>query len=145
MDVVDLNQKVFKLMIRSKKIMQRFVEEEQLTTIEYYLLEELWKFSREDKTISMSELAQHFQVSLPAVMHKVDHLLEKRMLSKISSPKDKRTKLLKLSEQAEEAILNIRKKYQDWIDAYLNYLNEDAVYLEAILNKTIAFMEGKDD
>lgn len=93
----------------------------------------------------MSELAQHFQVSLPAVMHKVDHLLEKRMLSKISSPKDKRTKLLKLSEQAEEAILNIRKKYQDWIDAYLNYLNEDAVYLEAILNKTIAFMEGKDD
>lgn len=67
------------------------------------------------------------------------------MLSKISSPKDKRTKLLKLSEQAEEAILNIRKKYQDWIDAYLNYLNEDAVYLEAILNKTIAFMEGKDD
>ncbi|HIT49555.1 MAG TPA: hypothetical protein IAD46_00865, partial [Candidatus Pelethenecus faecipullorum] len=66
-------------------------------------------------------------------------------LSKISSPKDKRTKLLKLSEQAEEAILNIRKKYQDWIDAYLNYLNEDAVYLEAILNKTIAFMEGKDD
>ena len=145
MDVVDLKQKVFKLKIRSKKIMQRFVEEEQLTTIEYYLLEELWKFSREDKTISMSELAQHFQVSLPAVMHKVDHLLEKRMLSKISSPKDKRTKLLKLSEQAEEAILNIRKKYQDWIDAYLNYLNEDAVYLEAILNKTIAFMEGKDD
>ena len=88
---MDLNQKVFKLKIRSKKIMQRFVEEEQLTTIEYYLLEELWKFSREDKTISMSELAQHFQVSLPAVMQKVEHLLEKRMLSKISSHKDKLT------------------------------------------------------
>lgn len=67
--------------------MQRFVEEEQLTTIEYYLLEELWKFSREDKTISMSELAQHFQVSLPAVMHKVDHLLEKGCYPKSVRPK----------------------------------------------------------
>ena len=102
------------------------------TSIDIFLLLEL-KFH--DK-ISASEIAAKYHVTIPAVMHKLDSLINDEYIIKTVDEVDKRKKYYTLTPKANMLLEDNKKIIDEKINNLFNYLGEkDKLELFRILNR----------
>ena len=102
-------------------------------SIELFLLLEI----RCHKNITASEIASKYHVTIPAVMHKLDSLINDDYLIKIVDEKDKRKKYFNLTPKANMLLEDNKKIIDDKINHLFDYLGSDKEELIRILNKIV--------
>ena len=100
-------------------------------SIELFLLLEI----RCDKKITASGIANKYHVTIPAVMHKLDDLVENEYLIKTTCDKDKRKKYYSLTPKANLYLEDNKHVIDYKIHNLFNYLGEDKDELIRILKK----------
>ena len=107
-------------------------------SIDVFILLEL-KFH---ERISASELANKYHVTIPAVMHKLDSLIEENYLIKVVDEKDKRKKYYSLTPKANMLLEDNKQIIDNKINNLFNYLGEkDKTELFRILTKIVEMEE----
>ncbi len=86
--------------------------------------------------VKLTDVSKTLKVTLPAITHKVNDLVEKNYLEKIQSEKDLRVIYIKLTEEGKKYVESIRDDYYNPIEQLAKHLGEqDTVNLLRILNK----------
>jgi DNA-binding MarR family transcriptional regulator len=80
---------------------------------------------------SISELAQVRHISLPTVSRKVEHLVEKGLVARRESQKDRRCTILELTEAGEEIIQEMEFSRRKWLEEQFSVLDDQE--LETII------------
>jgi DNA-binding MarR family transcriptional regulator len=94
-----------------------------------------------NQKIKLTDVAKTLRVTLPAVTHKVNDLVEQKYLIKETSEKDLRVTYIKLTPQGKTYVEMIRETYYQPLKALKDYLgNEDTETLMRLLDK-IAHMK----
>ncbi len=114
------------------------LQKANLTKIEFEILNRIFFLNKQTKA---TELAKDFQVSLPAILHKLDALEKKEFLTKIIKESDKRIKYYSLTDQANKTCEWLHLEYDKAMEAYFEALGEEKEHLFRILDLTIQFME----
>ncbi len=114
------------------------LQKANLTKIEFEILNRIFFLNKQTKA---TELAKDFQVSLPAILHKLDALEKKEFLTKIIKESDKRIKYYSLTDQAKKTCEWLHLEYDKAMEAYFEALGEEKEHLFRILDLTIQFME----
>ena len=102
-------------------------------SVEIFLLLEI----KCHKFITASEIANKYHVTIPAVMHKLDSLINDDYLIKIVDEKDKRKKYFELTPKAVMLLDDNKKIIDDKINHLFDYLGSDKEELIRILNKIV--------
>ena len=93
-------------------------------------------------SITANELAKHFNVTPPTMSECIDGLLEKKLLKKVKSKKDRRVSKITLTDYGQKEMIKARKKIMLALDKKLNILTtkEKKILFEAIniLQKTFS-------
>lgn len=71
---------------------------------------------------SLSELAQHQDVSLPSMSETIQTLVERGWVERDSSPEDRRVTQLKLSRKGQQILTNEHKRLVAWVASRLGNL-----------------------
>lgn len=90
-------------------------------SIEIFLLLEI-KFHEK---ITASGIAEKYHVTIPAVMHKLDSLINDEYLIKVVDEKDKRKKYYHLTPKANMLLDDNKKIIDNKINNLFDYLGED--------------------
>ncbi len=109
-------------------------------SVEIFLLLEI----KCHKFITASEIANKYHVTIPAVMHKLDSLINDEYLIKIVDEKDKRKKYFELTPKAIMLLEDNKKIIDDRINHLFNYLGSDKEELIRILNKIVEMEDDKN-
>lgn len=109
-------------------------------SIEVFLLLEI-KFH---ENITASEIANKYHVTIPAVMHKLDSLINDEYLIKEVDNLDKRKKYYRLTPKANMLLEDNKKIIDNRINSLFDYLGSDKDELIRILKK-ISEMEDDID
>lgn len=107
-------------------------------SIEVFLLLEL----KYHKDLTASMIANKYHVTIPAVMHKLDSLVNDEYLIKTVDEKDKRKKYYHLTPKAEMLLDDNKKIIDNKINNLFNYLGSDKDELIRILTR---ISEMEDD
>ena len=89
------------------------------------------------KNITASEIANKYHVTIPAVMHKLESLINDEYLIKIVDEKDKRKKYFNLTPKAYMLLEDNKKIIDDKINNLFDYLGRDKEELIRILNRIV--------
>ena len=90
-------------------------------SVEIFLLLEV-KFH---ENITASEIANKYHVTIPAVMHKLDSLINEEYLIKVVDEKDKRKKYYHLAPKANMLLDDNKQIIDNKINNLFNYLGEE--------------------
>lgn len=105
-----------------------------LSNADITLLFSVW-FGPEDG-IKPSEIADRLGVTLPAITHKMNSLVEEGYLTRRESTKDQRVNYVLLTEKGEEYINSISGQYYENMQKLIKHLGErDTAVLFRILTK----------
>jgi DNA-binding MarR family transcriptional regulator len=86
--------------------------------------------------IKLSDIAKTLRVTLPAITHKVNDLVEKKYLIKENSTKDLRVTYIKLTPEGKTYVESIRDTYYQPLKVLVDYLGEeDTSHLLRLLDK----------
>ncbi len=102
-------------------------------SIEIFLLLEI----KYHENITASQIADKYHVTIPAVMHKLDSLINDDYLIKIVDENDKRKKYYRLTPKANMLLEDNKKIIDDKINHLFDYLGSDKEELIRILNKIV--------
>ena len=141
MDSSIFTEKLRKLSSLRCSYFKKILAETDLTKMEFEIFSYIYTETSKNKEVSASSIASAFEVSIPAVMHKLDALEEKKLVIKTVSSIDKRNKYFTLTEEAASRIKREYQTHQDMLNNYLSSLGEEQKNLEKLLDLTISFME----
>jgi len=86
--------------------------------------------------VKLSDISKTLRVTLPAVTHKVNDLVEKNYVEKENSPKDLRVTYIRLTPTGKAYVESIREEYYQPLHEVVKYLgDEDTKSLMRILDK----------
>jgi DNA-binding MarR family transcriptional regulator len=93
-------------------------------------------FCDQNQKVKLSDVAKTLRVTLPAITHKVNDLLEKKYIERESSNKDLRVTYIKLTPEGKSYVESIRDEYYKPIKVIADHLGtEDTKELMRILDK----------
>ncbi|HBG33003.1 MAG TPA: hypothetical protein DEG42_05355 [Acholeplasmataceae bacterium] len=75
--------------------------------------------------VKLSDISKTLRVTLPAVTHKVNDLVEKNYVEKETSPKDLRVTYIRLTQTGKEYVESIREEYYQPLREVVKYLGDD--------------------
>ncbi len=75
--------------------------------------------------VMITDIAKRLKVTLPAVTHKVNELVEKNYIEKIPSEKDLRVVYIKLTSEGKTYVESIRDEYYRPIEILANHLGQE--------------------
>jgi DNA-binding MarR family transcriptional regulator len=89
-----------------------------------------------NQKVKLTDIAKTLKVTLPAVTHKVNDLVDKSYLEKVPSEKDLRVIFIRLTENGKKYVESIRDDYYKPIEQLAIHLGEeDSKNLLRIMNK----------
>lgn len=89
-----------------------------------------------NQKIKLTDVSKTLRVTLPAVTHKVNDLVEQKYLTKETSEKDLRVTYIKLTPQGKTYVESIRETYYQPLKALKDHLgSEDTETLMRLLDK----------
>lgn len=89
-----------------------------------------------NQKVKLTDIAKTLKVTLPAVTHKVNDLVDKSYLEKVPSAKDLRVIFIRLTENGKKYVESIRDDYYKPIEQLAIHLGEeDSKNLLRIMNK----------
>lgn len=117
----------------------------EITRMEFDILNYMYFSSMESKKVQASTLAKYFEVSIPAVMHKLDALEEKGLVEKSLDLSDRRIKnyVLSIKTQRELKELFQRQKFRK--EQFFDALGEEKEHLSRILDIALRYLEEEYD
>ncbi len=110
-------------------------------SIEIFLLLEI----KYHENITASQIADKYHVTIPAVMHKLDSLIEEDYLIKEVDTKDKRKKYYRLTPKANMLLDDNKLIIDNKINNLFNYLGEKDKHELLRILKKISEMEVNDN
>ena len=78
-----------------------------------------------NQKVKLTDVAKTLRVTLPAITHKVNDLVEKNYLQKEVSTKDLRVTFIKLTEEGKKYVESIRDEYYQPLKNLVAKLGED--------------------
>ena len=102
-------------------------------SIEIFLLLEI----KYHENITASVIADKYHVTIPAVMHKLDSLINDEYLIKTVDEKDKRKKYYHLTPKANLLLADNKQIIDNKINNLFDYLGSDKEELIRILNRIV--------
>lgn len=75
--------------------------------------------------VKLSDISKTLRVTLPAVTHKVNDLVEKNYVEKETSPKDLRVTYIRLTQTGKEYVESIREEYYQPLREVVKHLGDD--------------------
>jgi DNA-binding MarR family transcriptional regulator len=78
-----------------------------------------------NQKVKLTDVAKTLRVTLPAITHKVNDLVEKNYLQKEVSTKDLRVTFIKLTEEGKKYVESIRDEYYQPLKNLVTKLGED--------------------
>ncbi|MCM1131222.1 MAG: MarR family transcriptional regulator [Roseburia sp.] len=116
-----------------------------LTRMEFDILNCIYFSSLENKQIKASSLAKYFEVSIPAVMHKLDALEARKMVVKTTDAMDKRVKYYTLTKETKNELEELFQHRKHQGELFFQSLGEEKEHLSRILDITLKFLEDDYD
>lgn len=93
-------------------------------------------FCDTNSRLKLSDVAKTLRVTLPAVTHKVNDLVEKKYIEKETSTKDLRVTFIRLTPEGKKFVETIREEYYQPLKSLVDYLGEeDTHHLMRIFDK----------
>ncbi len=93
-------------------------------------------FCHEHEELMITDIAKTLKVTLPAVTHKVNELVNKNYIMKVPSDKDLRVIIIKLTDEGRDYVESIKEDYYHPIQVLADHLGEeDTQTLLRILEK----------
>ncbi|MDE7264490.1 MAG: hypothetical protein K2N64_07500 [Anaeroplasmataceae bacterium] len=117
------------------------VQEYGITRIEFEILNYMYVTELKQEKLKASDLAKCFEVSVPAIMHKLESLEKKSMIVKKRDTLDKRIKYYTLTEKTKSSYEELFAKQKKKVELYFETLGEEKEHLNRILDLTIKFLE----
>lgn len=145
MQGVNLIEKIEQLKHKSRMFYTDFVQQIGLTTIEFRIIDNIFRNKENNIEVTASNLAETYNVSISAIMHKLESLESKNFVVKRVSVSDKRIKYYDISDFAYEICSQAHHMYMKRWTKFLDYLGEEAHHLEMILDKCLEYMEENND
>ena len=130
-----------KFIVRTNEILLK----SGMTRIEFEILNFIYNANKNKDEVKASSLAKCFEVSIPAVMHKLDALESKRLINKHMDPKDKRIKYYRLTEETKMKYEELFARQEKRVSDYLRALGAEREHLIKILDITLQFLEDEYD
>ncbi|QWB96484.1 MarR family transcriptional regulator [Mycoplasmatota bacterium] len=78
-----------------------------------------------NQKVMITDIAKRLKVTLPAVTHKVNELVDKKYIEKIPSDKDLRVIYIRLTLEGKKYVEEIRDDYYRPIETLSNHLGEE--------------------
>ena len=89
-----------------------------------------------NQKVKLTDISKRLKVTLPAVTHKVNDLVEKNYVEKVQSEKDLRVVYIRLTEEGKKYVESIRDDYYKPIEKLTKHIGEeDTKNFLRILNK----------
>ena len=89
-----------------------------------------------NQKVKLTDIANRLKVTLPAVTHKVNELVDKDFVEKVPSPNDLRVVYIRLTQNGKHYVEAIRDTYYKPIEVLANHLGkEDTETFLRILDK----------
>ena len=126
-----------KFIVRTNEILLK----SGMTRIEFEILNFIYNANKNKEEVKASSLAKCFEVSIPAVMHKLDALESNRLMD----PKDKRIKYYRLTEETKMKYEELFARQEKRVSDYLRALGAEREHLIKILDITLQFLEDEYD
>ncbi len=145
MDSLDFRNKILKIRNNNCEYFKKILEKSNLTRIEFEISNYIYFCRQKNIKVTASVLAEHFEVSIAGVMHRLDSLEKKRVIIKNVDKGDKRCKYYDISLETLQKYESLYQRHVKHIDKYLASLKEEVSHLEKILDITINFLEDCDD
>jgi DNA-binding MarR family transcriptional regulator len=93
-------------------------------------------FCDQNQKIKLTDGAKTLHVTLPAITHKVNDLVEKKYLVKENSTKDLRVTYIKLTSEGRSYVESVKEEYYAPLKVLVDYLGEkDTDELMRLLDK----------
>jgi DNA-binding MarR family transcriptional regulator len=89
-------------------------------------------FCDTNQKVKLTDVAKTLRVTLPAVTHKVNDLVDKKYIVKETSPKDLRVSFIRLTEEGKQYVDSIKDIYYQPLQKLVDYLGEDDT--QALMN-----------
>lgn len=133
--------------IKNKFINQRnqFLHDYGITRMEFDILNCIYASIASNKRVQASALAKKFEVSIPAVMHKLDALEQREMVEKSFDSEDRRVKYYTLTPNTLKKYEKLFASQMKKVERYFEALGEEKEHLNAILDITIQFLEENNE
>lgn len=113
------------------------LEESQITMMEWLLLGVVSKGS--DKGVSMSDIAQTLQVTLPQVTALVNKLLPQKLIKQKSATSDRRSRLVSLTNKGQLVFEDMNEVLNKaHVDIFSGMSEEQLAEYRAVLSKLAA-------
>ncbi|MDE6408086.1 MAG: MarR family transcriptional regulator [Anaeroplasmataceae bacterium] len=116
-----------------------------LTRMEFDILNCIYFSSMKNKQVQASSLAKYFDVSIPAVMHKLDALEARGFVEKSTDSLDRRIKYYTLTEETTHKLEALFHHQKQRGELFLEALGEEKEHLSRILDITLRFLEEDYD
>lgn len=123
----------------------QILKQYEITRMEFDILNFMYFSSLEGKQVQASTLAKHFEVSIPAVMHKLDALETRGMIQKSLDSLDRRIKYYTLSENTKIDLEELFKHQKQRGERFFEVLGEEREHLSRILDIALKFLEEEYD
>lgn len=144
-----LNDEIsLKLRLIKKKFIAnhlKMLNEYKLTKMEFDILNYIYFASKKNSNVQASGLAKFFDVSIPAVMHKLNDLELRGMILKYLDENDHRIKYYILTDETKaslEKLFNFQEKRKN---DFFKFLGDEEPHLNIILDLTLKYLEDDND
>lgn len=143
------NQEIItKLRIMKNKFISnqcQILKKYNLTRMEFGILNCIYFSTLENKQVQASSLAKYFEVSIPAVMHKLEDLEERKMVKKSADSLDKRVKYYSLTNDTKVELEELFHHQKERRELFFESLGDEKEHLSRILDISLKFMEEHYD
>lgn len=116
-----------------------------ITKMEFDILNYIYFASKKNNNAQASVLAKFFDVSIPAVMHKLNDLESRGMILKYLDENDRRIKYYVLSDKTNDNLEKLFQFQQKRKNDFLDYLGNELNHLNIILDQTLKYLEVDND
>ncbi len=144
-----LNDEIsLKLRLIKKKFIAnhlKMLNEYKLTKMEFDILNYIYFASKKNSNVQASGLAKFFDVSIPAVMHKLNDLESRGMILKYLDENDRRIKYYILTDDANLTLEKLFKFQEKRKNDFLEFLGDELNHLNIILDQTLNYLEVDND
>ncbi|MFI3167124.1 MAG: MarR family transcriptional regulator [Bacillota bacterium] len=145
-NLTNLEQSLDELKKRIQKIKKESMTEENfLHSGEMSLIKFIAHYHhRFDKAPTLVKISQVIGISGATATTLADRLIKKGLIEKVTSPEDKRAKLLSLTEKGEEYLMSNRARHKDMLLKIISSIGEDdSIELARILKKINQHLENE--
>ncbi len=108
------------------EVRRKLREDFECTLPRFDVLAQLESASRESvEGLTMSELSRRLMVTNGNLTALVERLVQEGMVSRASSPSDRRTQIVRLSVEGRRALNSMAPQHEAWINSLFSSLNDD--------------------